>query len=265
MIKVELIYDPDCPNVSKARAQLLCAFAESGLRPRWSEWDRGDPASPAYVRGYGSPTVLVEGKDVAGAEPSDGISCCRLYADPSGAFDGVPSVRLIASALRAGNKPPLSRKRSGRLGGWRSSLATLPGIGAALLPAGACPACWPAYAGLLGSLGLGFLLKTTYLLPLTTLFLMIAVGLLAFRAKTRRGYGPFSAGLLAAGIMLVGKFTFASQAAMYAGVSLLVAASVWNGWPRKMKIKGRCPACVPHGTASKENGNTKTTVEEVSR
>jgi hypothetical protein len=32
---------------------------------------------------------------------------------------------------------------------------------------GVCPACWPAYAGILGSLGLGFLLDSTSLLPVT--------------------------------------------------------------------------------------------------
>ena len=37
--------------------------------------------------------------------------------------------------------------------GWRSSLATLPGIALAFLPKIACPACWPAYAGVLSSLG----------------------------------------------------------------------------------------------------------------
>ncbi len=69
MIGVELIYDHDCPNVPETRAHLLQAFAESGLPPRWTEWNRADPRSPSYVSGYGSPTVLVNGQDVAGAGP----------------------------------------------------------------------------------------------------------------------------------------------------------------------------------------------------
>ncbi len=88
MATVELVYDYDCPNVSKARAQLLRAFAETGIPPRWSEWERADPASPDYVRGYGSPTILVDGKDVAGVAGSDSISCCRLYTGPSGEMPG---------------------------------------------------------------------------------------------------------------------------------------------------------------------------------
>ncbi len=68
-MKVDLIYDADCPNVAAARSQLLAAFARAGRAARWSEWDRGRPDSPGYVRGYGSPTILVDGRDVAGAEP----------------------------------------------------------------------------------------------------------------------------------------------------------------------------------------------------
>ncbi len=45
MTSVELIYDHDCPNVPKARAQLLRAFADVGIPPRWSEWERGDPGA----------------------------------------------------------------------------------------------------------------------------------------------------------------------------------------------------------------------------
>jgi len=41
-------------------------------------------------------------------------------------------------------------------------LTSLPGIGAALLPNATCPACWPVYAGILSSLGLGFLMTGAY-------------------------------------------------------------------------------------------------------
>ena len=262
MANVELIYDHDCPNVSKARAQLLRAFAEAGRAPNWTEWERSAPESPDYVKGYGSPTILVNGKDVAGAEASDDISCCRLYGDSSSGFQGVPPVRLIASALRAANEYPALGNRSERIVGWRSSLTTLPGIVFALLPNLACPACWPVYAGLLGSLGFGFLLNTSYLFPITLIFLVIAVGAFGFRAKRRWGYGPFGAGLLASGIVLVGKFVFESDQVMYGGIALLVAASVWNGWPLKMNRKSSRAACVPAGTVSMETGNTKTTTKE---
>lgn len=119
---------------------------------------------------------------------------------------------------------------------WKQNLLAAPGIGISLLPKLACPACWPAYAGLLSSLGLGFLVSTEYLLPMTAAFLVIAVGMLAFRARGRRGYGPFVLGIVAASLILLGKFSLSSNPVLYAGLGLLILASVWNSWP----IASRC-------------------------
>jgi hypothetical protein len=144
-------------------------------------------------------------------------------------------------------------KSSGRDStGWLNSLAMLPGIGASLLPVGVCPACWPAYAGLLSSFGFGLLLDTAYLLPLTALFLVLAVAALAYKAKTRKGYGPFVMGIVAAVIVFVVKFVYESDLAMYGGIAMLITASLWNAWPRK-KVGGNrktCPACVSNGQVS---------------
>lgn len=92
-------------------------------------------------------------------------------------------------------------------------------------------------------MGLGFLVNTAYLLPLTAVFLTIAVGALAFRARRRRGCMPFAVGIAASTVVLVGKFTFESAPAMYAGLALLVAASVWNSWPRKPSVP-ICSSCM---------------------
>lgn len=249
-MSVELIYDRDCPNVLDARANLVKALAASGREARWTEWDRSAPDSPPHVRGYGSPTVLVDGRDAAGDSPThvphaghDGASpSCRLYRNGAGRTSGIPSVEQIASALDSNDGAAAAAARG--TGGWRSSLAGVPGIAFAFLPKLACPLCWPAYAGLLGSLGLGFLLDETYLFPLTASFLVLAVGALAFRARSRRGYGPFALGLAASAVVLAGKFAFNSNAAMYGGIAVLVAASVWNAWPVRSKAAG-CRACVP--------------------
>jgi mercuric ion transport protein len=109
----------------------------------------------------------------------------------------------------------------------------LPGIGASVLPKLICPACWPAYAGLLSTAGLGFLISAAYLLPLTTVFLALAVAALGFRANTRHGYGPFQLGLIAATAILLGKFVRDSALLVYGAVGLLMLASAWNAWPRR--------------------------------
>lgn len=108
---------------------------------------------------------------------------------------------------------------------WKQHLLALPGIGVSLLPKLACPLCWPAYAGVLSSIGLGFLITTKYLLPVTVTFLVLTLSTLAFRADNRHGYGPLLVGVLAATGVLVGKFVWESNPAMYVGVGLLVIAS----------------------------------------
>ena len=136
------------------------------------------------------------------------------------------------------NQPSSKHKPMGR---WRSFLAMAPGIGVSLLPVGLCPACWPAYAGLLSSLGLGFLGERTYLLPFTILFLIAAVCALYYRARTRWGYGPFVAGLIASVTLYVGKFVLHSNPMLYVGVALLVGASLWNVWPERRSQNTCCP------------------------
>ena len=244
-MRIEMIYDLDCPNVAETRAQLLRAFARVGLPARWREWDRSDPTSPDYVRAYGSPTVLVNGEDVAGEPPAGGSPCCRVYADGSGKLRGTPTVEQIAAALEAARRQPAAAGASERPRGWLASLAALPGIALSLLPVGVCPACWPAYAGIFGSLGLGFVLARPYLLPLTAGFLLIAVFALAYKARARRGYGPSVLGLTASASVLLGKFLVDFAPAVYAGVALLVVASIWNAWPQKRGREGTCPACAP--------------------
>jgi hypothetical protein len=123
---------------------------------------------------------------------------------------------------------------------------TLPGIGVSLLPSLACPLCWPAYAALASSLGLGFFASSTYLLPLTGALLAIAVVGLALQAKTN-GYGPLMLGLLSAAVILPGKFMVASSSMTYAGVALLVIASAWSLAPKRSAASGACTTCAPSG------------------
>ena len=82
-------------------------------------------------------------------------------------------------------------------------------------------------------MGMAFLMKTTYLLPLTIVFLSVAIGALAVGARRRHGFGPLVLGLAASILLLTGKFALESKTAMYASAGLLFAASVWNSWPRR--------------------------------
>lgn len=94
---VELVFSPECPNVDFARGRLAQALNTLGRAPVWTEWNRGDAAAPAYVARFGSPTVLVEGRDVS-ASPASSADCCRVYPSEEG-FDRAPSVETLIAAL----------------------------------------------------------------------------------------------------------------------------------------------------------------------
>ena len=78
MATVDLVYDADCPNISVARANLIRAFSVAGIQPKWSEHRIGDATAPERTRGYGSPTVLVDGRDVSESSGRVGL----LLQDP---------------------------------------------------------------------------------------------------------------------------------------------------------------------------------------
>ncbi len=229
MPKIEFIYERSCPNIANARTQLRLALEQTGLPARWQEWEHHDRRSPAYARRYGSPSILVDGVDVAG-EPASEAPSCRIYSSSRGRNRGVPDASLIRTTLENRMKNRNPSRPAGRM----QLAGLLPAVGAALLPKLTCPVCWPAYAALLSALGVGFIDYTPYLLPLTLLFLMVTIAILAWRP--RRGYAPLALGLTASAMLLVGKFSFDSDTAVYTGVALLVAASVWNAWPRKAAI-----------------------------
>lgn len=250
MPRVELVYDADCPNVEAAREQLRRALAQAGQATQWEEWERSDPAAPAYARRYGSPTILVDGRDVAGGPPTD-ANCCRLYRTGEGRLQGIPSVKAIASALCEATARGGSFLGSGDLAAW---LALIPACAAAIVPNLGCPVCWPAYAGFLSALGLGFLvpllMQTRYLLALNLVSLLAVMAALGFGARRRRGYGPLLAGLGGAGLVIVGKFVLGEWDPMVlAGFAVLVAALVWNSWPRRI-ASPTCPSCVTTGSSS---------------
>ncbi|MDD4933835.1 MAG: MerC domain-containing protein [Methylacidiphilaceae bacterium] len=226
---IELIVDRECPNVVAARAQLRQALLRARLPVRWKEWDRAASDSPARVRNFGSPTILVDGRDILGQGLGDG-NCCRLYRSGE-RLVGVPEVGDLTQAFLQAREGGRAEKGSvtGRAR-WRETLGVLLAAAAALLPKLACPACWPTYAGLLSALGLPFLNYTPFLPVLTGLFLLIALGPLLFAARRHRRTGPVILGVVAAALVLAGKFLWNSEIVMLGGLALLAGASFRNAW-----------------------------------
>jgi hypothetical protein len=88
---IELVYFDGCPNADQARANLRAAL-DGGA---WREWNLTSPDTPERLRRYGSPTVLIDGRDVTGeGGTTSGAMACRA--------DGAPSPDVIRDGLGRG-------------------------------------------------------------------------------------------------------------------------------------------------------------------
>jgi len=96
-LKIELIFDHDCPNVPQAREVLQQALERLQMDAVWQEWERSDAACPEYARALGSPSILVNEKDVSPSAHNES-SCCRVYPENS-RFKGCPSLESVIAAI----------------------------------------------------------------------------------------------------------------------------------------------------------------------
>lgn len=122
----------------------------------------------------------------------------------------------------------------------RSLSSGLASAGALSVSVVSCPACWPAYVGLMSSLGLGFVTQTPVLLPVTLPLLVASLAAPAYRAQRRRGFGPLLLGTLGAVVVVLGRVGLQSDLIVFSGAALLLAASVWNAWPPPRCATGEC-------------------------
>jgi len=109
-LHVELVFDPGCPNVDGARDVLTRALQDAGAPAVWTEWSTEDHDCPEDRRAYGSPTILVNGEDVApGPHPWTPRSeragpRCRIYRTAEGA-SGVPPRAEVRAAIEEALAP----------------------------------------------------------------------------------------------------------------------------------------------------------------
>jgi len=96
--------------VGGARSALATACREAGIPAVWTEWNSGDQGCPEHARNLGSPTILVNGEDVAPGphpwaprEPGEGPRC-RMYRDGDSILR-VPPQRRIGEAIAAALGP----------------------------------------------------------------------------------------------------------------------------------------------------------------
>lgn len=211
--QLEMIYDDDCPNAELTRQRLQQAAAGIPFR----EWRRADPATPDYVRRFGSPTILVAGVDVAGMPPAD-AACCRLYRDEAGTVEGAPSVKQIRLAISAAGVTPVL---AGPLGLASAGIA----LGMALVPVATCPACWPFWASWLGVVGNGMFGQ-----PLVQVGIIACATLVGVIALLRGPHASWIAAVILAssgGMILLERVTDVTLW-WWGGMSGFIGVSVWQ-------------------------------------
>jgi hypothetical protein len=97
---VEILYFEGCPNHEGATALVERVSGELGPRPEIRLVNVPDADAAARLRFLGSPTVLVDGRDVEpGVEArTDFVLSCRIFRTEEG-FAGQPDERWIREAL----------------------------------------------------------------------------------------------------------------------------------------------------------------------
>ncbi|MCB9492475.1 MAG: cation transporter [Dehalococcoidia bacterium] len=139
-MKIQLLYFEGCPNLERARAALRDAMAAEQIDQVVEEVDVESATTPESLRGWGSPTILIDGRDLTGAARTTGAAC-RLYAH------GAPTVDEIRAHLAAA--PRSSAGSSGR-----AALSMLGAITAAIAASACCLV--PAVLAVVGLSGAGF-------------------------------------------------------------------------------------------------------------
>jgi hypothetical protein len=91
--RIQLLTFTGCPLASAAKTELEAALNRLGLND-YEEIDLNAHNTPDALRGWGSPTILIDGVDVTGQPKGDQLSC-RVYATP----EKVPDRAAIAAAI----------------------------------------------------------------------------------------------------------------------------------------------------------------------
>ncbi len=98
-MRIQLLYFPSCPNADAARTRLRQALRRCGKALSWEEVDLDALGTSSSLRRFGSPSILIDGRDVCpdGAQRASGTTCCRVY--PQSDIRGVPELEQLIASL----------------------------------------------------------------------------------------------------------------------------------------------------------------------
>lgn len=92
--QIQFLTFDGCPLANAAKSELEAALVECGVDD-YDEIDILDSSTGDELRGWGSPTILVNGADIFGLPKNDHVHC-RVYPGAK----GVPDRAEIVGAIR---------------------------------------------------------------------------------------------------------------------------------------------------------------------
>lgn len=106
-----------------------------------------------------------------------------------------------------------------------------------------CPICFLAYFGVFGVASTTASQYRAWILPLTVVSLALTVGALTFQSRGKHGRVPAVLGLMAAVLILVGKFVIENQAVAIVALAVLVTAVGWRVFNQRRASSPNCLPC----------------------
>ncbi len=98
---VQFLWFDGCPLADRQRAELDNALSrlDEADRPTVEVIDIMHPDTSESLRRWGSPTILIDGRDVSGAPPGDAPGC-RIYGEQDGVL---PADRILTALVSGGD------------------------------------------------------------------------------------------------------------------------------------------------------------------
>jgi type IV pilus biogenesis protein CpaD/CtpE len=98
--EVEILWWEGCPSTERARADVERALSELGLDPTVVRMREIETDAQAEDAGFvGSPTILIDGRDLAPSDEPTGLSC-RVYRRRDGRISPTPDPDDLRDVLR---------------------------------------------------------------------------------------------------------------------------------------------------------------------
>src|SRR5512137_2218255 len=102
MMRLSFLYDEDCPSHEVALERLQQVLAEEGIEAEVEVVKIETDAQAEQWRFVGSPTILVDGRDIDPPPPNVQFALtCRAYRREDGRISPLPTPELIRRSLRA--------------------------------------------------------------------------------------------------------------------------------------------------------------------